>query len=221
MGDLFRQDERIVWGGEVLESYSKQIEEGKLQSAEWNEVKRRIRKNQMAAGSRIFGFEMKVWHLRRMGIEPVEMLEFLKGQRYEKHIILERQNYLRIIVSGAVARETSKFHYGLDEKPISKKIHINLEEVRFLLQVYDQYYKELKKLLSDGSLLITYEDDILPDPVIAYKKIVNSLNLPPKNVDVRYQRTNPKALKEIVINIDEIHQHLKGTQYEWMLNIDD
>ena len=216
MGDLFRQDGRIVWGGEVLESYSKQVEARNLQSAPWNEVKRRIRYNQLAAGSKIFGFEMKVWHLKRMGVEPAKMLDFLEGQRYEKHIILERKNYLRIIVSGAVARETSTFHRRLDENPISKKIHIGLEEVRFLLQTYDQYYKELKKLLSDEFLLITYEDDILPDPVIAYKKILSSLKLTPKNVTVRYQRTNPEALDKIVINIDEIYQCLKGTRYEWM-----
>jgi hypothetical protein len=216
LGDLFMQDGRIVWGGEILESYSKQIEAGNLQSAPWSEVKRRIRKNQRAAGSKIFGFEMKVWHLIRMGFEPAKMLEFLKEQRYEKHIILERKNYLRIIVSSAVAIATSKFHCRLEENPIPQRIHISLEEVRFLLQIYDQYYKELKKLLSDEFLLITYEDDILPDPVIAYKKIVSSLELTPKNVTVRYQRTNPKALEKIVINIDEIRQHLKGTRYEWM-----
>lgn len=220
LADLLGQDGRFSWGGEILERYSKEVEAGNRQSKAWNGTKRRIRAKQLAGGAKIFGFEIKVWHLRRMEIETSRMLDFLRKQGYEKHIILERKNFLRIFVSGVVGRATSKLHYKMGEKRVFKKIYIDPEEVRHTLPIFESYYQEIKTLLPKDSLIISYEDDILPDPIIAYKKIIQCLNLTPRNVAVKYKRTNPELLEKIITNIDEIHQDLSGTRYEWMLTGD-
>ena len=220
LGDLLRQDGRIVWGKEILERYSKKVEARNLQGAAWQGAKRRIRYNQLIAGARIFGFEMKIWHLKRMGVEPKTAWGFLKQQKYDKQIILERKNYLRVIVSGFVGQATSKLHCKTGESPVSAKIRLHLRSLRNGLRIFTKFYDEMKRLLPESSLLITYEDDILPDPVVAYGKVVNYLGLTPRHVVVNYQRTNQGNLQEIVVNLDEVREYLKGTQYEWMVTGD-
>jgi hypothetical protein len=217
VGDLLDQDSRIVWGSEILETYSKKVEARNLQHAAWKGAKRRIRYKQLTAGSKIFGCEMKVWHLRRIGVEPKTVLNFLKQQNFDKHIILERKNYLRAEVSGHVGLAISKMHLKIGEPPISAKIHLPMKDVYEHMRLFEHFIDEMKSLLPDSCLKITYEDDILPDPLIAYRKIVNYIGLRPRKVAIKYQRTNPKKLKEIVLNLEEVTKSLKGTKYEWML----
>lgn len=217
VGNLLNQDSRIVWDSEILEIYSKKVEARNFQHAAWKSAKRRIRYKQLTAGSKIFGFEMKVWHLKRIGVEPKTVLNFLKRQNFDKHIILERKNYLRAEVSGSVGLAIKKMHLKIGEPPVSVKIHLNMKDVYENMGLFDHFIGEMKRLLPENSLNITYEDDILPDPLIAYKKIVNYIGLRPRKVEVKYQRMNPKKLKEIVLNLEEVTQSLKGTKYEWML----
>lgn len=217
VGNLLDQDSRIVWGSEILETYSKKIEATNIRHAAWKGARRRIRYKQLTAGSKIFGFEMKVWHLKRIGVEPKTVVNFLKHQNFDKHIILERKNYLRAEVSGTVGLAISKMHLKIGEPPISVKIHLNMKDVCEHMRLFGHFIDEMKRLLPESCLKITYEDDILPDPLIAYRKIVNYIGLRPKKVMVKYQRTNPKRLEEIVLNLEEVKKSLKGTEYEWML----
>ena len=106
VGDLLNQDGRIVWSSEILEPYSREVETRNLQREAWKGAKRRIRYKQLTAGARIFGFEMKLWHLKRIGVEAKTALNFLKQNKYDKHILLERKNYLRAIVSSFVGLST-------------------------------------------------------------------------------------------------------------------
>jgi hypothetical protein len=217
VGDLLRQDGRIIWGSEILEPYSKKVEAKNLQRIAWKCAKRRIKYEQLVAGRRIFGFEMKIWHLKRLGVNPQTALNFLKQNKYEKHILLERRNYLRVIVSGFVGAATSKWHSKIGEKSVSAKIHLNMKDVNEHLQIFTQFYDEMKKLLPETCLLLTYEEDILHDPIIAYRKVANYLGLLPRSVVVKFQKTNPEDLHKIVFNFREVAEYLKGTKYEWML----
>ena len=218
VGNLLKQDARIVWGDEILEPYSNRVNKKDLQPSAWEGAKRLIRNRTMTAGSKIFGFEMKIWHLKRIGVETGTALEFLKQQKYDKHILLERKNYLRVIVSGIIGMTTSKWHSKIGEKPISAKVRLDTKEVHELLQFFSAFCDEMKSVLPENHLLLTYEDDILPSPLNAYRKVVNYFELTPREVSVRYQRTNPRDLCEMVLNFEEVRESLKGTEYEWMLH---
>jgi hypothetical protein len=217
VGNLLSQDSRIVWRSEILETYSKRVEARNLQHSAWEGAKRRIRYKQLTAGSRIFGFEMKVWHLKRIGVKSKTVYNFLRDQKFDKHIILERKNYLRAEVSGCVGLAISKMHLKIGEPPVSAKIHLDMKDVYEHMKLFDHFINEMKSILPENCLKITYEDDILPDPLIAYRKIVNYIGLRPRKVAVKYQRTNPRKLQEIVLNLEEVSRVLKGTKYEWML----
>jgi hypothetical protein len=92
-----------------------------------------------------------------------------------------------------------------------------MKVVNDLLRFFDQFCDEMKRILPQNHLVITYEDDINHDPLVAYKKIANYLGLKPRAAVVKYQRTNPGDLDKIVLNFEEIRQCLKGTKHEWML----
>jgi hypothetical protein len=73
-------------------------------------------------------------------------------------------------------------------------------------------------LLADKDVLqLTYEDDILKDPRIAYRRVCGYLGLEPCPAFVRHARSNPFRLDEIIENYDEVKQALSGTEFEWML----
>ena len=66
-------------------------------------------------------------------------------------------------------------------------------------------------------MFLSYEDDILPDPKIAYEKVCGFLDLEVRNPKVNLRRTNPFDIHEIVENYAELEKTLKNTKYEWML----
>jgi hypothetical protein len=43
------------------------------------------------------------------------------------------------------------------------------------------------------------------------------LALPMHTPQVNYAKTNPFPFNELVTNFEELEQHLRGTEYEWML----
>ena len=147
MGNLLNQDGRIVWGSEILESYSREVESRNLQGKAWEGAKRRIRYKQLTAGAKIFGFEMKVWHLKRIGLEAETLLNFLKQNKFDKHILLERKNYLRTTVSGFVGLSSSKWHRKIGENPVSAKIHLDLKDLIDCLSLFKQFCDEMKRIL--------------------------------------------------------------------------
>ena len=105
----------------------------------------------------------------------------------------------------------------IGEPPVSAKIHLNIKDVYEHMRLFDHFIDEMKGLLPESYMKITYEDDILPDPIIAYRKIVNYIGLKPRKIGVKYQRTKPKKLKDIGLNLEDVNKSLKGTKFELML----
>jgi len=68
--------------------------------------------------------------------------------------------------------------------------------------------------------MISYEKDILPDPMLAFKKVCVFLKIPEAIVTSDYKRTNPFPLRQIIVNYEEVDKLLTGTRFEWMLEKD-
>lgn len=216
LGDLLGQHQRVYWAGEVLENYTKKVEQSSTAAAGWQRAGRLIRYGKLVAGARIYGCEMKIWHMKRLGVGAKTVLSFLRNAGFTRHILLERQNYLRIIASGHARVKTGRAHIKTNEARHEAAFGLDPDRIEALIRIYEQFFDEMRDLLRPGYIHLQYEDDIQADPLIAYRKTVDYLGLEPAPVTVRLQRTNPDPLERIVTNYDEIRARLAGTRYEWM-----
>jgi 16S rRNA C1402 (ribose-2'-O) methylase RsmI len=74
-----------------------------------------------------------------------------------------------------------------------------------------------RRLLVGRDVLdLTYEDDVAEDPLRAYRRICDFLGVKNEPVEIRYGRTTPQKLTEIIENFDEVKAALAGTEFEWM-----
>lgn len=235
LSSMLNQHPQIYCAEEVLEMYSKAFERLRYKLGAWSGSKLFIRYAMLNNCAETFGFEMKVWHLFRLGVSVSKAMHFIHNMGINKHIVLERNNYLRVIVSSTVARQTSSWH--IKSKHISPfmQVYVDANGLAYAIQKFSDFYNEIKVLLGqhgcgtsslDGSvstrrnyLGLSYEKDILQNPKIAFNKAVNFLDLDELEPSISLGLTNPYPLKETILNFDEISDRLRNTPYEWMLEI--
>ena len=230
IGMMLNAHSDIYWGGEVFNRYMNTDKKKGLESDKF--VEQTLEWSRSATVSKVYGFETKYLsslHLSRRCID-MELLDYLhcfSDLQFTKFIVLHRENYLRRTISGEVGRKTKFWHTTQDSvQPTKVKVDISSiktgENYIPLLDSFrhvDENFTRLKKDLADyNALFLTYEDDILIDPIIAYNKICDFLDLPGEEPEVPLGRTNPFRYEEMVENFDEIVEILRDTKYEWMLN---
>ena len=74
-------------------------------------------------------------------------------------------------------------------------------------------------LAGEDVLELSYEDDIAEDPRAAYARVCTWLGLEVVPAEPDLRRTNPRALREVISNWDEVANGLAGTPYAWMLEV--
>ena len=82
------------------------------------------------------------------------------------------------------------------------------------------FFREIREIFKDQSvsfLDLTYEEDVLTDPMLANKKILDFLGLKNTNASVRFSKTNAFPIGQMISNMEEVSEHLSGTNYSWML----
>lgn len=130
-------------------------------------------------------------------------------------------------MSSIIAHKTMRWHQTIHEKPEPTQIELDLDNVRIgltvkplivWLQDHQETFQMLEELLRDRKVLyLTYENDISTDPLIAYRRVCNFLDFDQYPVSIRYSKTNPFNLTELISNFDETRHILCGTPFEWML----
>jgi len=221
IADLIRQDGRIHWAGEILEGYSKIWSQKNIMNGDISkQIYRKIKKRQMIAGWRAFGFEMKLWHHKRLNLEFEEVFGILQQLSFNNNILLERKNYLRQTVSWQVAKARGQIHLrqGQERKLVKIKLNVS-DDSRLLygLRLYTHYHQELKEKLPQDFLYLCYEDDIQSDPYRGYSKIMQYFGYSPKDVSTQHVRTNPYKLSDVIENYDEVSNYLENTPFHWMI----
>lgn len=146
---------------------------------------------------------------------------------FNRFIILKRRNYLRKLVSSVIADKTLRWHQTHRERPKLIQIELALDEIQIgartkplmvWLQNFHDRFLILEGLLSNQKVLqLTYEDDIELSPLLAYERVCDFIGVKPYEVSVRYGKTNPFKLDEMIINFEEIVATLRGTPFEWMV----
>ena len=151
----------------------------------------------------------------------------LRDLGVDHYVLLERRNTLRKVLSSAIGKAGGRMHQSPLERPVLRPITLPVNEISIdkrtaplmeFLRDYDRNRKDLENALSGESLLrLTYEEDILPDARVGYARFVRHLGLMPRRTTVRFGRTNPFPVREMLENFDEVHAALAGTEFEWML----
>lgn len=184
----------------------------------------RLRKKLAYKG--FYGFETQFYHLHKLDISLQTYVQHLERLGFNYFIILKRKNTLRITVSALIGLQKDKWHQAHNLKPVLTPIKLNVEHVfgpnAFsiieLLTHFDERFYTLNTLLQDQRVLhLCYEDDIASNLLIGYHRVCHFLNINPIDISVRYSKTNPFELKEMIINFEEVKQVLQGTKFEWML----
>ena len=106
----------------------------------------------------------------------------------------------------------------LNEPP---KLVLNVDDMRETIEYYDDLYAKSEQLLQESGqdyLFLRYEDITGENK----EKFLNSIYdfLGVERVDgltSRHKKLNPRNLRDLIANFDEVERALKATEYEAML----
>ena len=219
LGDLLDQHSRICWEGELFEPLSH-----KLPKHPVPHLRQRLR----ACKKAMYGFETKHYHPDLMGVEWPDYIAGLEDLGFRKFIIQRRANLLRTFVSALVGKAKGHvYHLAAGKAASLQKLTLDPQAVYFddkpvrLLDAleFTSDRMELARRLLDGHdiLTLTYEEDIAQDPSRAYRRVCDFLGVEPEPVEIKYGRTTPFPLSDVIENLDEVQAALAGTEFEWML----
>lgn len=228
LGDLLDQHPAIHWLGEIYEW--PEFRDRPAAPGPGSELLRRLRTRLPGVAEPVAGIEAKFYHLHDHGVALGDFLDELRGEIAGsgrcRFVVLRRKNYLRKVVSSLAARQRGQW-FARPGSPVPPvRLEINPERVCIdgdaqplldYLRDWDAQFDQLDESLAGEDVLhLTYEDDIEQDPLVAYGKVCQYLNLPAGVPEVRFNRTTPQPLPEIVTTLDAVRKALAGSGYEWM-----
>ena len=195
---------------------------------------------QSSAECTLHFFEVKHLPDQNLGLYPQlqlqDWLNLFFAHGYRHHLLMRRRNGLRRIVSHFRAAQSGQYVLGSSSAVAqSAPITIPLEGIvhgfgaRTLLgwlEEYERGHEAMQHCLSAMGKLhpefswleLVYEDQIEPDPYIAYRDVCSFLDLPVIDVDLRYRKISPGRLAELIANLDEVRDCLLSTRFAWMLS---
>jgi hypothetical protein len=230
LADLIGRHPRVYWDEEV---FRRMLRKTCLEARFIGDPFRLLRVRMMRAAGRCYGFETKCHEAYDLGAPMLNMsierlLDILiEEMGYRRFIVLKRRNYLRQQISVEVGRQVKRWHHPAGASPRLHPITLDLDRVGFgwedlpLLDSFaerDRGYDRIARRLDGQRVLrLTFEDDVLPDPLRGYRRVCDFLDLVPGRPEVQRARTNPFALRELLNNYDEVAAALRSTSYAWML----
>ncbi len=217
LSSLLESDGRFDWKGEYLEKRSKIVESGKGDVEQiWRQGLRSLKNDIFTSNVKYLGIEMKLWHAVRFGKDAKYIFNSLMGLGFNRHVILERRNYLRVYLSGRVLVASGVSHTNSEKNIYNKQIIVDVENALKEVVLCDEFYRNLKATLPTDSLYLSYEDHIFEDPRIAYGMFVNHFDLQPRDLTVRLKKTNDRPAGDLVENWGEVVAVFRETPYSWM-----
>ena len=232
LGDLLDQHQQVFWDQEIyrsLEDKAPLLPEGYNQALAGKALEL-LRCRMGRVGKEFYGFETKFFQLRLTQADLEDYLTGLRQLGITHFIILERKNYLRKVVSSLVYHARKSSHQASSKRAHMTKVNMDVNDIRidkdakplleYLLDWKESFAALREYLKNDNVLSLTYESDISNSPVIAYERVCAFLAIPPRKVFVRYGKTNPFKLSEIIENFSQVEQYLSGTPFDWMLERD-
>ncbi len=230
LGNLLHQHPAIRWDREI---YFHRWTRSNRRLERWDSESF-LRRSMWAAGRRYYGFEIKFLdsqHLLTLQLSLAEYIAELARVGVTHHVILERRNTLRVMLSSA-AGTRNKRHHAATDAPAGPPERVRLDVARWkfwkhtapkplvdCLADVSAAYAELRRRLTDQNVLeLSFEDDIAAEsPHAAYSRTCAFLELSPAPAEIHTRRLHPEPLSALIENFDEVADALRGTPYEWML----
>jgi len=219
LGNLLERQRGLHWDWEIYPHAERRGRQGEL--IEYLRARMYLGAGGWYASETTFG------QLDMAGVALGDFVDALPGLGFNRYIVLERRNHLRVLVSYLVARRFAVWHYRNREAPRLTRLHIDCERlvvgaappaslVDYMHKFRGRFQLLRERLPAAQRLDLNYEDDIEADPRRAYERVCRFLALQPLEIDVRLSRTTPFALEQLVDNLDEVRAALAGTEFEWM-----
>ena len=232
LADLLRQNKKICWDGEIYQAYCDWLESKGIaltpNSLRGESPFALLQQHMRFSGAKYYGFEIKFYNLRCYGIKTQVFVDEIEKLGIDRFILLERRNYLRKIVSSVVAEKAGKYHLRIGSKSKLVRVKIEIGELdldydrKSLLDHLRGFRDDVlnfQRLMNGRRLLkLTYEDDIMQDPVKTSIQVCEFLGISPAPGVIRYTRSTPFPLRDVVANFREVETALAGTEFAWMLN---
>jgi hypothetical protein len=220
---------RVFSHGEVFFRYEKTFEGRRLRP----DPIRYLERDRLRAGRRHFVFSVHFLHGQHLRPDLVnlrleEFLDAIGERGFERVVLLERRNHLRVLLSRYAGAMRERWHVPADAKTERRAFELDPGAVEFArtrlpltawLEEFERGYAEARPLVAARQgLYLTYEKDVLPDPRIGYRRLCAALGVQPVDVEVPLRRSNPFAIRDMLRNFDKVERELRGTRFAWMLD---
>lgn len=223
LGDLMDQHPDIFWDGEV---WRDMVAAGMDQPVSADDFYGFLEKRKHFAGGLIYGYEVKFFHIESLADDLEAQLAVLERLGPTDFVVLERKNYLRKIISSVKASQTTRWHQPAGSVAALEKLTLSPDRLQIdgkntallpLLRAYQEDFEKLRECLASRKhLWLTYEDDLAESPLHGYRKISDFLDIDQFPVKIRYGKTNPYPVRDVIENYEEVVASLDGTEFEWM-----
>lgn len=231
LGDLLQQHPALHWDHEAFVHQLQAARRAGLAKPEGDPVALLQQRLAQAPPKLHFGTEVKFFHLRLFNCSMATFVKQATALGFRQFVLLKRKNYLRKIVSSLVATQTKRWHLRSNDVAQLSPIEVDINRVAIdwverplldhLYQFEADFAEAVSVLRPYSTLTLHYKTDILPNPQIGYGKLCQFLGLPLADGVVRYGRSNPYPLSQLIRNYDEVAQALENTPFEWMVKDDD
>lgn len=230
LGDMLDQHPDVFWDGEVLEKMLHRIARkdsvgidalfGTLTAEQaFGEIAMRQR---WFSGSNIFGIEVQDYHLDFFGIDMATLVARLRELGFTRFVILDRRDQLRKVTSHLLAQERGVHHLFAPRSNLQRRVTIGIDRLysghRFrslddVLESYAEFFGAARdELREDDVLEIDYETHIENNPFDGYELICRHIHLEPRNPTIKFIKTAPQPLCDLIENHDEVMAYLAGRE---------
>jgi hypothetical protein len=170
----------------------------------------------------VFGFKLNTYHFRVQNIQdPVAFVGKLSESGY-KIISLQRDNFLRQVISHMYAVYRGKYHQKASEgQQKQPQITIELDVLKKELRLFEGYQALEKQILGQfPHFALSYEKDLAEEArqQETVNRVAAFLDTPPAPVSTDLVKTTPKELSRIIHNYEEVRQYLQNTPYAEFLD---
>jgi len=152
-----------------------------------------------------------------------ELIDDLLTLGFDRFVVLERKNTLRRVVSAHIGMRHKAWVLRRGKSPRLRQVEVPLQFpngdtlLQRLRMLQDWYAKARQELSGLPTLELTYEEQIMQNPQVAYRLVCDFIGLEAVPVRVLFDRVNPYPLQQMVTNYDAIAAALQDTEFEWML----
>ena len=183
------------------------------------------RKKRLSAG-RIYCAELQLYQLEMLQTTLPDFLAAIETIGFDRFILLNRRNHLRKIVSHMIATTYDRHHVkraSVKSAPVTRVnpqrcfVGHQMHPLVKRIDDYEGFFEEATRLLQDRTVLhLDYDADISDDPMTAYRRTCDFLNVAHHPTTIGLKKTANFPLFELIENYDDVVGALEDTPHAWM-----